>query len=198
MILFLIFLFSFNLFSLQLELDLKNADFPFDISGEEGYTIKAYRISNNKWLLEIWQDSNFFPSGEAYQRVLKEVINIKNFLRYDPYLSIKDFQEILRLRKGNCVSFSIFLEKLLKEEGFLVQQVSGILFSKEKNNPFYLERIKGTAHRWVKVFLPEKGWISFDPLSKTGRMTNFHLPLKNPDIITSLKEMEIKVLQWGS
>lgn len=189
---------SLNLFPLQLEINLKKGDFPFDISGEEGYSIKTFQIGKDKCFMEIWQDSKYFPPGEAYQRVLKKVKDVKNFIEYDPYFSAIDFEEILSFGKGNCVSFSSFLETLLKREGFLAQQVSGILFSKEKNNPFYLSKINGTAHRWVKVFLPDYGWISFDPLSETGRITSFHLPLKSLALINSLKEMEIKVLQWDS
>ncbi|MEJ5166752.1 MAG: transglutaminase-like domain-containing protein [Thermoanaerobaculia bacterium] len=196
---FIIFLFiSFNLFSLQLEINLKNGDFPFDLLREEGYWVKAFKISDKGWLVEIWQDSNYFPAGEVYQRVLKKVREVKNFIEYNPYHSSIDFEEILTLRKGNCITFSSFLETLLKREGFLAQQVSGILFSKEKNNPFYISKINGTAHRWVKVFFPEYGWLSFDPLSETGRITSFHLPLKSPALLNSLKEIEIKVLQWDS
>lgn len=198
MIFLFIFFISSIIFSLQLEINLKNGDFPFEIIKEVGFSINTYKISRDIWLLQIWQDPKYLPSGNIFLSVLKEVKDIKSQIEYDPYISSEDFEKIISLKKGNCISFVSFLDKRLRERGFITKQITGLLFSKEKNNPFYLSRLKATPHRWIRVFFPEMGWFSFDPLSETGRITSFHLPLKSPELLPLMKEIEIKVLQWDS
>ncbi len=194
---FFIFLFFSPLvFSLKLEVYSKDNSFPFILIDEIDYKIRGYKISKNLWEIEIWQDRDFSPLLKIYDDLLKEVFKVKDFLSYNFFIWSEDYAQILKMRKGNCISFVAFLEKNLKDLGFQTKKVKGLLLSKEKNTPFYLNNLKATPHRWLRVFLPEIGWLSFDPLSNSGRVTKYHLPLRDYESLDFLKELKIEVKRW--
>ncbi len=184
------------IFSLQIEVYSKDNNFPFVLVDEIDYKVKGYKISKDLWEIDIWQDLDFSPPLKIYEDLLKEVLKVKNFLSYNFFIWSEDYNQILKIRKGNCISFVAFLEKNLKDFGFLTKKVKGLLLSKERNSPFYLNNLKATPHRWIQVFLPEIGWLSFDPLSSSGRVTRFHLPLKDYESLDFLKELKIEVKKW--
>jgi hypothetical protein len=193
----LIFLvFSSFLFALQLEVKSENFSLPFDLVEEMDYKIKGFVVSQKFWLLEIFKNSDNFFESDEYFKVLNETLKVKKILNYDPYLSNENISEILKEKKGNCVSFVSYLNNRLKEMGFLTKEVHGILISKERNSPFYLSNLMATPHRWIRVFFPKIGWLSFDPLSGDGRVSKFHLPLKDGTDIKVLKDLKIRVIKW--
>lgn len=196
MILILLVLFSSFIFPLNLEVKLKDSIFPFQLVEELDYKVKGLRISEKEWFIEIWQDLKYSPSSEDYFKVLQETINVKKNLNYDPFIFSQNYEDILKEKKGNCISFVSYLNKRLKNMGFISKEVHGVVFSEKRNSPFYIFNIKATPHRWIKVFFPEFGWLSFDPLSESGRLTNFHLPLKEEKYLPLLKEIKIVVEKW--
>ncbi len=196
MIKLIFFFFSSLSFALQLEVKLNNSFFPFDLTEEMDYKVKGFLISEKSWVLEISRNTMNFPLSNQFAEVLTEALKVKKFLRYDPFISSENIKDILIQRKGNCISFVSYLNEKLKNFGYLTKEVHGILFSKEKNGPFYLSNLSATPHRWIKVFFKDFGWVSFDPLSENGRISNFHLPLKDKKYLKSLKDLEIKVLKW--
>lgn len=196
MIIFFIFIFSSFIYPLQIEVQSDGFPFPFLLTEEMDYKVQGLKISEEKWIINIWQDLMFSPLGVDYQKVLKETKSVKNFIRYDPFMSNENFNEIIKIKKGNCVSYVSYLKKKLKSLGFVVEEVHGIVFSSKKNNPFYLSNLSATPHRWIKVFFPDLGWVSFDPVSESGRITKYHLPLKDGSHLKLLKNLKIVVQRW--
>lgn len=196
MIIFFIFMFSSFIYPLQIEVKLDDSPFPFLLTDEMDYKVQGLKISEKEWIINIWQDLMFSPLSADYQKVLKESKGVKNFISYDPFIWSDNFNEIIKRKKGNCVSYVSYLKNKLKNFGFIIKEVHGIVFSSRKNNPFYLSNIKATPHRWIKVFFPDLGWVSFDPVSETGRITSYHLPLKDGSGLMLLKNLKIVVQRW--
>lgn len=68
--------------------------------------------------------------------------------------------EALRLRKGVCQDFAHIMITLVRSLGIPCRYVSGYLISEERGQ----ERATSDAmHAWIEAFLPDLGWVGFDP-----------------------------------
>lgn len=68
--------------------------------------------------------------------------------------------EALRLRKGVCQDFAHIMITLVRGLGIPCRYVSGYLISQGRGQ----ERATSDAmHAWVEAFLPDLGWVGFDP-----------------------------------
>jgi transglutaminase-like putative cysteine protease len=67
--------------------------------------------------------------------------------------------QTVRLGSGACRDFAWLMVEALRRLGFAARFVTGYLFS-----PADLQmRGAGATHAWCEVFLPDLGWIEFDP-----------------------------------
>jgi transglutaminase-like putative cysteine protease len=77
--------------------------------------------------------------------------------RYEPGVQTPEFT--VRLGSGTCRDFAWLMVEALRRLGFAARFVTGYLYS-----PAHLEvRGAGATHAWCEVFLPDLGWIEFDP-----------------------------------
>jgi transglutaminase-like putative cysteine protease len=69
---------------------------------------------------------------------------------------------ILKERKGVCQDFSHFAIACLRSLGFAARYVSGYL---ETLPPIGKPKLQGSdaSHAWISVYVPDMGWIEFDP-----------------------------------
>jgi len=70
--------------------------------------------------------------------------------------------EVLQTRRGVCQDFSHLLLSCLRQQGLPAAYVSGYLLTKP---PPGQPRLRGAdaMHAWVSVFIPEIGWVDYDP-----------------------------------
>jgi transglutaminase-like putative cysteine protease len=68
--------------------------------------------------------------------------------------------DALRNRQGVCQDFSHIMLALLRKVGVPSRYVSGYLFRKAGDN---VRSSEGATHAWVEAYLPEVGWLGFDP-----------------------------------
>ena len=70
--------------------------------------------------------------------------------------------EVMRLRKGVCQDFAHVAIGCLRAMGLAARYVSGYL---ETIPPVGKEKLVGAdaSHAWVSVYIPEYGWVDFDP-----------------------------------
>ncbi|MDX2022607.1 MAG: transglutaminase family protein [Deltaproteobacteria bacterium] len=70
--------------------------------------------------------------------------------------------EVLRLRRGVCQDFAHLQIACLRTHGLAARYVSGYLLTKP---PPGQARLVGAdaSHAWLSVFVPEFGWVDFDP-----------------------------------
>jgi YD repeat-containing protein len=67
--------------------------------------------------------------------------------------------QTVRLGSGTCRDFAWLMVEALRRLGFAARFVTGYLFS-----PANLDvRGAGATHAWCEVFLPDLGWVEFDP-----------------------------------
>lgn len=113
-------------------------------------------------LLLDWGRSLVGPSGE---RALDFLLRLnghihRNFVywaRYEPGVQTPELT--LQLGSGTCRDFAWLMVETLRWLGYAARFVTGYLFS-----PAHLEvRGAGATHAWCEVFLPDLGWIEFDP-----------------------------------
>jgi transglutaminase-like putative cysteine protease len=66
--------------------------------------------------------------------------------------------ETVRVGAGTCRDFAWLMIESLRRLGFAARFATGYLYSPGGN-----VRGSGATHAWCEVFLPELGWIEFDP-----------------------------------
>jgi len=84
--------------------------------------------------------------------------------KYDPSFTTisTPLQDVLTHRKGVCQDFSHLAIACLRSLGLPARYVSGYL---ETLPPEGAEKLQGAdaSHAWFSVYLPNEGWIDFDP-----------------------------------
>ncbi|MEO5656292.1 MAG: transglutaminaseTgpA domain-containing protein [Nitrospiria bacterium] len=74
---------------------------------------------------------------------------------------IDDF--LFRRRSGFCEHFASAMVLMLRAVGIPSRLVNGFLVQEwNEYGAYYLVR-QGDAHAWVEAYLPERGWVRFDP-----------------------------------
>ena len=70
--------------------------------------------------------------------------------------------ELLQTRRGVCQDFTHLFLSCIRQHGLPAAYVSGYLLTKP---PPGQPRLRGAdaMHAWVSVFVPEVGWVDFDP-----------------------------------
>ena len=99
--------------------------------------------------------------------VLRELNNaIYRTFDYTPQTTRVDspIDEALRLRKGVCQDYTHIMITLVRQLGIPCRYISGYLFQQGRGP----ERATSTAmHAWLEAYLPELGWVGFDPTNDT-------------------------------
>lgn len=67
---------------------------------------------------------------------------------------------VLEMRRGVCQDFAHIMIVLVRSLGIPCRYVSGYLFHRENNADRSAE---DASHAWVEAWLPELGWLGFDP-----------------------------------
>lgn len=88
--------------------------------------------------------------------------DLRTTFEYAPQSTRVDspIDDALRERRGVCQDFSHIMIALVRGLGIPCRYVSGYLFHGEGHNN---RSIEGATHAWVEAWLPEFGWIGFDP-----------------------------------
>jgi transglutaminase-like putative cysteine protease len=67
--------------------------------------------------------------------------------------------DTLQTRSGTCRDYALFMIEALRRLGIAARFVSGYLFIHGDRDHVG----GGSTHAWVQVYLPDAGWIEFDP-----------------------------------
>jgi transglutaminase-like putative cysteine protease len=71
--------------------------------------------------------------------------------------------ETLRLRSGSCRDFALFMIEAVRSLGLAARFVTGYLYDPALDGEGPALEGAGATHAWVQVYLPDAGWIEFDP-----------------------------------
>ena len=77
------------------------------------------------------------------------------------FLPLEDF--LLHSREGYCEHFATAAAILLREAGVPTRLVSGFLQGEWNSLGRYFMVRQRDAHTWIEAYLPDKGWVPFDP-----------------------------------
>lgn len=107
---------------------------------------------------------------------------VSNHVKYQGYIPQSlGARAALLLKRGDCTEFSTLFVALCRASGLPARTVSG----------FTTDWTNTPCHGWVEVFIPEKGWVAFDPTP--GNWQRFN-KLKNRYIylsrVSNDKELE--------
>ena len=70
----------------------------------------------------------------------------------------------IRLKSGSCRDFAFLFMESARCFGFAARFVTGYLNDQSKNENAL--QGGGATHAWAEVYLPEEGWIEFDPTNR--------------------------------
>lgn len=106
-----------------------------------------------------------FTAGRPLVEAVEEFMHrIYKDFEYDPHFSniATPLEDVLEHRKGVCQDFAHLAIAGLRMHGLAARYVSGYL---ETLPPAGQERLVGAdaSHAWFSVFVPDQGWIDFDP-----------------------------------
>jgi len=113
-----------------------------------------------------------FPAGRPLLEGVNDLMQrVHADFTYDPgYTTISTpLSEVLASRRGVCQDFAHFAIASLRSLGLAARYVSGYIETLPLPGEVKL-RGKDESHAWFSVFLPDNGWLDFDP-------TNNQIPL---------------------
>jgi transglutaminase-like putative cysteine protease len=104
------------------------------------------------------------PGRPVLSAVAELVARIHTDFTYDSRATDVSTQlgEVLRMRRGVCQDFAHVAIGCLRSHGLAARYVSGYLLTRPP--PGVPRRVGADAsHAWFSTFVPEHGWIDFDP-----------------------------------
>ena len=127
------------------------------------YTLPSPYIPLGEYLIDYAQSS--FPPGKPLFLAVKEFMErIFTEFEYNPEFSTisTPVKDVLAAKKGVCQDFAHLAIGCLRSLGLPARYVSGYI---ETQTPEGEEDLIGAAasHAWFSVFIPNLGWIDFDP-----------------------------------
>jgi transglutaminase-like putative cysteine protease len=127
------------------------------------YTFDSQYVPRDAALVEFARAS--FPAGggllECAAAFTRRIFKEFKFDRDATNISTPVL-EVLKSRRGVCQDFAHLAIGCLRSLGLAARYVSGYLATKP---PPGKERLVGAdaSHAWISVFIPEQGWVDFDP-----------------------------------
>lgn len=106
-----------------------------------------------------------FRPGRSLLIAVRELVSrIHHEFTYDPRATevSTPLDEVLKLKRGVCQDFAHFAIACLRSHGLPGRYVSGYLLTRP---PPGKQKLIGAdaSHAWFATFLPEYGWVDFDP-----------------------------------
>jgi transglutaminase-like putative cysteine protease len=145
--------------------DLESSAEVLSRADEERYTSLPHTISDRvrKLAHQIARDgASPFEKAHSIENYLRKSfsydLNSPAGRSTDP---LDDF--LFSSRRGHCEFYSTAMVVLLREQKVPARNVTGFIGGSYNRFGHYYAVRQGDAHSWVEVFLPERGWQTFDP-----------------------------------
>lgn len=127
--------------------------------------------------LEQYANPSFPHGRNLMEAVLDLMQRIYTDFAYDPLFTTVStpLEEVLQHRRGVCQDFAHLAIGCLRSQGIPARYVSGYV---ETLPPPGVPRLVGAdaSHAWFSVYIPESGWIDFDP-TNNQMPTDRHITL---------------------
>ena len=137
---------------------------PVDYAYEDRVLLAAYMAPATAEAagLADWARGHIGPVGEPAMDFL---MRLNQALYHDFQYRAREVEgvqspaETLRLRSGSCRDYAWLMVEALRHLGYAARFVTGYLYSPAHATV----RGAGATHAWAQVFLPDLGWLEFDP-----------------------------------
>jgi len=114
--------------------------------------------------LKAYADSTFIDNKPVLQAALAFTHKIFTEFKFDPHTTTvaTPLEQVLEQRSGVCQDFAHLAIGCLRSVGIPARYMSGYL---ETLPPPGQEKLVGAdaSHAWFAIFIPELGWVEFDP-----------------------------------
>jgi len=114
--------------------------------------------------LKNYAQPSFTPDRPLLEAVNDLMNRVYTEFSYDPHFTtiITPLSEVMEHRRGVCQDFAHLTIGCIRAMGLPARYVSGYL---ETLPPPGQEKLQGSdaSHAWLSVYVPEQGWIDFDP-----------------------------------
>ncbi|MGD9126412.1 MAG: transglutaminase domain-containing protein [Planctomycetia bacterium] len=172
------------------------ADVPKDI--KEKYLVDGAKFDINDSYIKsltkkvVGNEKNcYWIARRIYNYVLDKV-------EYERVAGWNSASHVLRSGKGSCSEFSFSLIAMCRAAGLPARFVGSVVVRYDDASTDY-----GVFHRWAEVYLPNYGWVTFDPSS---RIANSPIPANQAMavgyrdhryLITTYGATDTKGLEWN-
>lgn len=144
--------------------------FPLAYGDEERVVLRHYLApyyDDPNGILQDWADQFIRPDETTGTReLLVEMTEfIRNSMTYHVRLNpgVQTPYETLQLKSGACRDFATLMIEAVRRLGYAARFVSGYLYTPWLDTQDQQTHGNGSTHAWVQIYLPDAGWIPFDP-----------------------------------
>lgn len=112
--------------------------------------------------LKAWVGSDSLPPRLIADRIQKRLWQFTYTLQ-DPPGKDHPLENFLRSRRGYCEYFATTMVLMLRILGIPARVVGGLAGGQWNTEGHYWLFRQQDAHTWVEAWIPEEGWVRFDP-----------------------------------
>jgi transglutaminase-like putative cysteine protease len=146
------------------------SDLQEDILVARQYTLNSPMVMRTREL-QSYAERSFAEGRPIVEAVYDLMERIHRDFTYDPHFTTlaTPLSEVLKHRRGVCQDFAHLAIGCLRTQGLAAKYISGYI---ETLPPPGQEKLIGAdaSHAWFSVFVPDTGWLDFDP-------TNNQMPM---------------------
>jgi len=112
------------------------------------------------WARQFLRSSGLTPTREFLSAMTEGIRRQFTYVaRQEP--GTQDPVSTLKLGRGSCRDFALFMMEAVRSLGLATRFVSGYLHVPQTSGRKRLGG--GSTHAWLQVYLPGAGWVEFDP-----------------------------------
>ncbi|MCG6969882.1 MAG: transglutaminase family protein [Gammaproteobacteria bacterium] len=146
------------------------SDLQEDILEARQYTLNSPMVMRTREL-QAYAERSFAEGRPVVEAVHDLMERIHRDFTYDPHFTTlaTPLSDVLKHRRGVCQDFAHLAIGCLRAQGLAAKYISGYL---ETLPPPGQEKLVGAdaSHAWFSVYVPDSGWLDFDP-------TNNQMPM---------------------
>jgi transglutaminase-like putative cysteine protease len=113
-----------------------------------------------KWARKFLHQGRATPTGKLLMTLTSAVRETFSYNRRSES-GTQDPLTTMRLGRGTCRDFAVFMIEAVRSLGLAARFVSGYIYVPSRDGPARLGG--GSTHAWCQVYIPGAGWVEFDP-----------------------------------
>ena len=144
--------------------------FPLAYGAEERLVLHPYLTpfyDDPSGMLQAWANQfiRHDQTTDTRELLVEMTEFIRNTMHYHVRLNpgVQTPYDTLGLKSGACRDFATLMIEAVRRLGYAARFVSGYLYTPWLDTRELQSHGNGSTHAWVQIYLPDAGWIPFDP-----------------------------------